>query len=111
MGVKIEGIGNTVTAYLEGEIDHHCAIDIREQIDSTIERLTPSVLYLDFGGVSFMDSSGIGLVMGRYRTMQLHGGKLVVTNINPHIKKIMRLAGLERLSVIEKGGKKNEGSK
>lgn len=106
MEVKIESKDNVVTAYLAGEIDHHCAIDIREKIDRTIETLTPSVLYLDFGGVTFMDSSGIGLVMGRYRVMQLHGGKLVVTNINPQIKKIMRLAGLERLSVIEKGGKK-----
>lgn len=108
MDLKIESKDNAVTVYLTGEIDHHRAADIREKIDMAIERIRPPMLYLDFGGVTFMDSSGIGLVMGRYRAMQLIGGKLIVRNINPQIKKIMRLAGLEKLSVMEKGGVTNE---
>ena len=66
--------GNTLTIYLKGEIDHHTAREIREAADSLIQLNKPSVLRLDFSGVTFMDSSGIGLIMGRYRIMMLYGG-------------------------------------
>jgi stage II sporulation protein AA (anti-sigma F factor antagonist) len=101
MSVKIESSDNIVTAFLEGELDHHAAKGIREEIDGTLERMKPAVLNLDFRSVSFMDSSGIGLVMGRYRTMQLLGGKVVVKNASLHIRKVMRLAGLDRLAEFE----------
>lgn len=101
MTVKIEHSDGVITAYLEGELDHHAAKEIREEIDENIERTRPNVLILDFRNVSFMDSSGIGLVMGRYRTMQLLGGKLIVRNTSLHIRKVMRLAGLDRLAEFE----------
>jgi stage II sporulation protein AA (anti-sigma F factor antagonist) len=101
MAVRIESADNKVTAYLEGELDHHTAKGIREKIDEHIERLSPSLLVLDFKNVTFMDSSGIGLVMGRYRTMQMLNGKLVVKNASLHIRKVMRLAGLDRLADFE----------
>lgn len=101
MTVRIENNAGTVTAFLEGELDHHAAKDIREEIDENIERIRPNTLILDFRNVSFMDSSGIGLVMGRYRTMQLLNGKLVVKNASLHIRKVMRLAGLDRLAEFE----------
>lgn len=53
-----------LTALLVGDIDHHTAKRLREEIDEKIEQMLPEVLVLDFGGVTFMDSSGIGLVMG-----------------------------------------------
>lgn len=101
MTVKIDYSDNTLIALLEGELDHHAAKDIREEIDANIERLRPTILVLDFKNVSFMDSSGIGLVMGRYRTMQLLNGKLIVRNASLHIRKVMRLAGLDRLAEFE----------
>ena len=101
MSVKIESNDKTATAYLEGELDHHAAKGIRDEIDENIERLKPSVLILDFKNVTFMDSSGIGLVMGRYRTMQLINGKLIVKNASLHIRKVMRLAGIDRLAEFE----------
>ena len=57
-------------------------------------------LIMDFSEVGFMDSSGIGLVMGRYKLMQEIGGNLVVRNPPPHIKKVMRLSGIDRLASI-----------
>ncbi len=105
MGCKIDCVGEVVTAYLDGEIDHHTAKGIREEIDAAIERNSPSLLILDFRDVTFMDSSGIGLVMGRYRQIKLTDGELHVTNTSPQIFKVMRLAGLDRLAVIDKGGK------
>ena len=101
MSVAIDSSEGGLTAYLSGEIDHHSAKEIREEIDETIERTKPALLTLDFKNVTFMDSSGIGLVMGRYRMMQLIDGKVVVKNASLHIRKVMRLAGLDRLAAIE----------
>ncbi|MBQ3264496.1 MAG: anti-sigma factor antagonist [Ruminococcus sp.] len=89
-----------VTARLYGEIDHHIAPAMRAEIDSKCESCRPARLILDFSGVGFMDSSGIGLVMGRYRMISLLGGKLEVVNIPQNLKKIFVLSGLEGLGVI-----------
>lgn len=101
MGVKIETEESVVKAYLDGEIDHHCAPELRNLIDVEIDRCHPESLILDFGEVTFMDSSGIGLVMGRYRLMKNIGGKVALQNTPVHIKKVMRLAGLDRLTTIK----------
>ena len=67
--VNITYENDTVTARLSGEIDHHIAPAIRGEIDAKCESRRPKRLILDFSGVGFMDSSGIGLIMGRYRMM------------------------------------------
>ncbi|WP_316607872.1 anti-sigma factor antagonist [uncultured Ruminococcus sp.] len=90
-----------VTARLGGEIDHHIAPAIRGEIDARCETYRPARLVLDFGRVGFMDSSGIGLVMGRYRMISLLGGRLEVVNIPPNLKKIFVLSGLENLGVMK----------
>lgn len=110
MAVSINATGELLTVMLDGEIDHHSAKGIREQIDEAIEFNMPSLLIMDFGRVSFMDSSGIGLVMGRYRNLQKNGAKLNLVNLPPNIYKVMRLAGIERLAKIEKENQ-NESSK
>lgn len=101
MSLNIQSDDKTLTVYLDGEIDHHAAKGIREEIDGAIERVHPDTLTLDFRGVTFMDSSGIGLVMGRYRAMQQIGGTMSVQNASLHIRKVMRLAGLSKLARIE----------
>ena len=90
-----------LTAKLGGEIDHHIAPSLRSEIDARCERYRPSRLVLDFGGVSFMDSSGIGLIMGRYRTVTLIGGRLEIVNIPPSLKKIVTISGIETLGVMK----------
>ena len=67
--VKTEFKNSVLTAYIQGEIDHDSAAEIRAHIDAAAQSRKPKVLCLDFSGVSFMDSSGVGLVMGRYRQM------------------------------------------
>ena len=62
--------------------------------------MQPRVLKLNFADVGFMDSSGIGLIMGRYRTMQLYGGDLRVTDVPDSLRRIMELSGLNALDVI-----------
>lgn len=108
MSVKISVKGEVVTAYLSGELDHHSAREMREAIDSAIELNIPEILVLDFSGISFMDSSGIGLVMGRFRNLQRLGAQLHITGTSPQITKIMKLAGIERLAKLDMGGFKVE---
>ena len=103
MSVRIEQTGEVLTAYLGGEIDHHTAKNMRQEIDNAVELNMPTLLVLDFSDVSFMDSSGIGLVMGRYRTLLKTGAELHVSGTSPQIYKVMKLAGLERLARIDKG--------
>lgn len=101
MAIEINVTGEVVTAYLKGELDHHTAREMREAIDSAVELNMPTMLVLDFNDVSFMDSSGIGLVMGRYRTLLKSGAQLHIINVPASISKMMKLAGIEKLAKLE----------
>ena len=101
MTVDIVVKGEVLTARLIGEIDHHSAYYIRKEIDAAIELNMPSLLILDFERVTFMDSSGIGLVMGRYKNIAKRCGEVHVVGARPQIYKIMKLSGLERLVKLE----------
>ena len=100
----------TLTAILEGELDHHSAKAARERIDAAVEKNHIQLLQLDFSGVSFMDSSGIGLILGRYRLMQSVGGALEVVHTPPQLEKLMRLAGLSQLDVIRQSAENKGGN-
>ncbi len=101
MNQKISFDDGVLTVLLSGEIDHHTARRIREETDSLIQQRRPSLLRLDFSGVGFMDSSGIGLIMGRYRMMSLYGGELRVINVPRELSKLMVLSGLGALDIFE----------
>ena len=90
-----------LTVWLSGEIDHNRASKIRTAIDSKVNSLRPKTLELDFSGVSFMDSSGIGLIMGRYRSVGLIGGNLRVANIPRGLTRIVELSGINALGVLK----------
>ena len=98
--IKTEFKNSVLTAYIQGEIDHDSAAEIRAHVDAAVQSRKPKVLCLDFGGVSFMDSSGVGLVMGRYRQMKLLGGALRVKNYSDNIYRIFAMSGLESLGVL-----------
>ncbi len=89
-----------VIALIEGDIDHHTAKDIRETIDEYIEKYSPLFLKLDFSEVRFMDSSGIGLIMGRYKLMNSLRGKLKVINVPKNLERMIRLSGLMSLGIF-----------
>lgn len=89
-----------LTAFLFGEIDHHSAVGTRSLIDIKINTLRPARLVLDFRAVTFMDSSGIGLVMGRFRAMEEIGGEVIIANPPGFIKRVMRLSGIGRIARI-----------
>lgn len=103
MGVRLIFKDGILTAVLSGEIDHHSAREIRNEIDSTASKVKPKKLILDFSAVRFMDSSGIGLIMGRCKLMQMWNGAVEIEKLPPNIKRIVSLAGLEQFCVIRKG--------
>lgn len=102
MAIKIETVGQVVTAHLEGELDHHTAKSMREEIDSAVKLNMPTLLILDFSDITFTDSSGVGLVMGRYRELCKTGAELHLTGMNDSVYKMMKLAGIEKLARLEK---------
>lgn len=109
--VAIDYLDETVYASLSGEIDHHTSRMLRAKIDDAISRAVPQRLVMDFAHVTFMDSSGIGLIMGRYQQISVYGGRLSLSGLNTQQKKVMRLAGLDRLVDFETtGGAAHEGS-
>lgn len=89
-----------VVALIEGDIDHHTAKEIRETIDEYIEKYSPLFLKLDFSEVRFMDSSGIGLIMGRYKLMTSLRGKLKVVNVPKNLERMIKLSGLPTLGIF-----------
>lgn len=102
MEVKISTGAGVMSAMLYGDIDHHTAKDIRTTIDEAVEIERPECLSLDFRHVDFMDSSGIGLILGRYKLMESIGGSLCVINIPGYISRVIKLSGLDQLGVLEK---------
>lgn len=91
-----------LTAALSGEIDHHGAAAVRGRIDEALYRDLPSTLVIDIANVGFMDSSGLGLILGRYRKAKELGIPLVVANPTPAAAKIFRMAGIDRMIQITK---------
>ena len=82
----------TLAAYLTGEIVHHAAQALRREIDAQIDARMAELLTMDFSGVTFMDSSGVGLILGRGRQMSGLGGRLVVQNAPDTVRRMLDLA-------------------
>lgn len=103
--VRFNQQNDSLTVYLEGEIDHHAANRLRVQIDTIIKRTDAHRLILDFSNVSFMDSSGIGMMIGRYKTMSERNGKMNALGLSPSVERIFRMAGLHLIigAVHEEG--------
>ena len=85
---------------LNGEIDHHRTESLRRELDHIIEVSRPKRLILDFSGVTMMDSSGIGLMIGRYKKLRDQNGKLTVRKLNSRVDAVFQVSGLYQ--VIEK---------
>ena len=97
----IPGSG-TLAAYLSGEIDHHAAQSLRKEIDAQIDDRLPELLTLDFSGVTFMDSSGVGLILGRQRCARVLGTTLRLQHAPAQLQKVLRLAGIPCMENTEK---------
>ena len=90
--VRFSAAGEVLYAYLSGEVDHDAAQSLRIQLDDALVSRTPQTLVLDFGGVGFMDSSGIGLILGRQRIARTLGTALRVQHTPSQLEKVLQLA-------------------
>lgn len=104
MAIKIEKNAVRLTVCLSGEIDHHNAAALRCEADEAIQSSLLPTVRLDFGNVTFMDSSGIGFVLGRYKIVESYGGALEVVNLSSRLYMMMKLAGLEKLVKLKTKG-------
>jgi stage II sporulation protein AA (anti-sigma F factor antagonist) len=113
MEVRFEMIDDTLIAILLGELDHHSSMEIRDNIDHTYKAFKAKHIILSFEGLTFMDSSGVGLIMGRYNKVSKQNGKIAIIGCNEHTSRILELAGIhtiaepcnsleEALAVLEK---------
>ena len=104
--VTYETKGEDLVVHVGGEIDHHSAVSVRTGIDQKIAAERPARVLLELSAVDFMDSSGLGLIMGRFALVKQYGGTLAVLDPSPAVVKIMKLAGMERMITImrTKGG-------
>ena len=102
--MKIDFIknNNVLSIKIDGEIDHHFAAEIREKADDYIIRSNVKYIVMDFTRVGFMDSSGIGMLMGRYKNIKRIGGELYIVGINKSVKRILDMAGITSLIPIYK---------
>ncbi len=93
----MERNGSTLILHVSEELDHHMATQISKIADSQIDKGSVKNLIFDFDGMTFMDSSGIGMVMGRYRRMGYMGGRTYVTGIGEGVDRIFSMSGLYRI--------------
>lgn len=91
---------NCLTIFLPNELDHHNAEEIRKSSDHLIERNHIKHVIFDFKATNFMDSSGIGVIMGRYKQVSLFGGAVWAANTNERIKKILLMSGVTKIMSI-----------
>ncbi len=99
----------TLTMRVTEEIDQHTADRIRRKLDSEIEIYSPRKVVFDFNGIEFMDSSGIGMVLGRYKLVKMLGGTFEIINVNKRLKRIFDMSGVSRIiDIKDEESEKNE---
>jgi stage II sporulation protein AA (anti-sigma F factor antagonist) len=98
--------GNTLYASLSGELDDHCAPDVRNELEQRLANKRITELALDMSGITFMDSSGLGVILGRYRTITRRGGRLTITGASKYAQRILKMAGI--YSLVNNGEGKSD---
>ena len=91
--------GERLMVRMAGELDHCCAQSVRRELDALIADPSIRALILDFTALQFMDSSGIGVILGRYRQMRERGGQVAVVHMNRHVARIFHMSGMDRVIV------------
>ncbi len=97
MNVKYFMEDKTLTFEITEELDHHSCEKIRKRADYEIQRFIPKKVILDFSRVRFMDSAGIGLILGRYNQTTSFGGKLEIVNVNSRTRRVLEMSGILKI--------------
>ena len=86
-----------LTLKISEEIDENCTDKLRRKIDNEITRFLPRKVIFDFSNVSFMDSAGIGMLLGRYKVIKMLGGQLELMNVNKQVEKVFEISGILKI--------------
>ena len=97
MQISMVNKGDTVIAALDGELDEHTATNVRDALDRRIDRGGFRNFVFDFSRLAFMDSMGIGVLLGRYKALKRKGAGIFISSPNPHVDKILSLAGIYQI--------------
>ena len=89
--------GPRLTVQLNGELDHHSAERTRVVMDTMLHDVSVRELMIDLSGVTFMDSAGLGVILGRYRIIQLRGGRIMIKGASSQVDRIFEMSGLYAL--------------
>lgn len=100
MNIKYEQVDKSLLFEITEEIDHHAVEIIRRKADYEITRYMPRKVIFDFRHVTFMDSAGIGMVLGRYKMMKMLGGSVEMINVSPMLKKIFEMSGITKICLL-----------
>ncbi len=97
MDIKLSKKGTTLIIRIMEDMDHHSAQYLRQKIDNELVKATVKNIIFDFSNVNFMDSSGIGIIVGRYKNIQKLNGKAAIINANPKIMQIFEMSGILKI--------------
>jgi len=97
MNVTYDKKNRLLKLQITEEIDHFMAEKIRNKVDFEIQKYMPKRVLMDFDKVSFMDSAGIGMILGRYKLAKMIGGTLDITNVTPSVKKVLEMSGVLKI--------------
>ncbi|MCD8508950.1 MAG: anti-sigma F factor antagonist [Bacillus sp. (in: Bacteria)] len=95
--IDLEKRDNVLCVRLEGELDHHTAMTLRERVDTVLKENNLTHILLNLENLTFMDSSGLGVVLGRYKLVKTLGGEMVVCSISPQIKRLFEMSGMFKI--------------
>lgn len=101
MEIEVKSMDRNLLLELHGEVDHHGARDALRQLELAVDAALPRVLVLDLAGVTFMDSSGIALILRAQQRMRLLDGSVVVRSVPPQARRVLDAAGISRLVTIK----------
>ncbi len=97
MNIRLIGDKRTLLVNIDGELDHHLAGKVRDSVDRKIKSTNAINIIFDFSKVGFMDSSGLGVIMGRYKLSRLLGGKVIIFGSKKQTRRIIEMAGLDKI--------------
>ncbi len=95
--MQINSAGKDLIVKIDGDIDHHVSSQIKEKVEREFEFSNAENIIFDFSNVNFMDSSGIGMIIGRYKMLQKTGGKIYIANVKPQLESIIEISGLRKI--------------
>jgi len=101
LAIDLEVKQNVLCIRLSGELDHHTAEELRQKVTNVLENQPINHIVLNLANLSFMDSSGLGVILGRYKQIKNAGGEMVVCSISPAVKRLFEMSGLFKIIRLE----------